>query len=132
MSSNDLFDDADIISSYTRAQALEDGVLVDITKAARMRGFRTPVAMTKAAWVEAVQWEQGKGEGEGSRVWNVLHCAYLTSAANWHSESEVEFCVNATPNAPGATETVSVEMRMVITGGDSGEPVITIMLPHED
>lgn len=130
--SDDLFKDAEIIHSYTRAQALEDGVLVDITKAARLVGFRTHTAMTIAAWAEAVQWSQGAGDAEGSRVWHVLHNAMQRSALNWHSEADIEFHVLRLPNEPGATEKIGVDLRMVITGGDHGEPVLTVMLPHED
>ena len=33
------WDDAEIISIYTRAQAIEDGVLVDVTDTAKEAGF---------------------------------------------------------------------------------------------
>ena len=49
---NTLF--GEVIHRYTRAQALADGVLVDVTDAAREAGFRTPVAMTIAVWSKAV------------------------------------------------------------------------------
>lgn len=132
MTTENFWEDAEIIHTYTRAQALEDGVLVDITKAARLVGFRIPAAMTVAAWVEAVQWTQGAGDGEGTRIWHVLHNAMQRSKANWHSEGDIEFHVNRLPNEPGATEKTGVDLRMVITGGDAGEPVLTVMLPHED
>lgn len=40
----------DLIYSYTRAQALADGVLVDITECARRAGIRYPAACTAAVW----------------------------------------------------------------------------------
>lgn len=48
-----LFEDAEVISLYTRAQALADGDLVDVTEWASADkgfrgGFRCPVAMTRA------------------------------------------------------------------------------------
>ena len=39
-----------VISSYSRAQAIEDGVLVDITEQARQQRFVFPMAMTGALW----------------------------------------------------------------------------------
>ena len=36
----------DIISTYTRKEAIEDGVLIDVTDVAKLEGFRTPVAFT--------------------------------------------------------------------------------------
>ena len=35
-----------VIFSYSRAQAMEDGVLIDVSDAATARGFRIPVACT--------------------------------------------------------------------------------------
>ena len=39
-----------VISSYSRAQAIEDGVLIDITEQARQQRFVFPMAMTSALW----------------------------------------------------------------------------------
>ena len=41
-----LFENADVIYSYTRAQAIADGVLVDVTETAREAGILFPVAVT--------------------------------------------------------------------------------------
>lgn len=43
-------DEFEVISVYTRAQALEDGVLVDLSYLAREAGFRWPLAVTRAVW----------------------------------------------------------------------------------
>ena len=42
------WDDAEVISSYSRAQAIEDGVLVDVSTVAKEAGIKFPVAMTAA------------------------------------------------------------------------------------
>jgi hypothetical protein len=44
-----MFDDADLIHRYTRADALRDGVLIDVSAAAREAGIRFPVALTFVA-----------------------------------------------------------------------------------
>jgi hypothetical protein len=44
------FADAPVIFSYTRKQAIEDGVLIDLTEWAKETGFRYPVACTAAVW----------------------------------------------------------------------------------
>jgi hypothetical protein len=44
-----VFEEADLIHRYTRADALRDGVLVDVSATAREAGFRWPVALTRAA-----------------------------------------------------------------------------------
>ena len=39
-----------VIYSYTRKQAIEDGVLVDITDVAKEAGIKYPVAITSTAF----------------------------------------------------------------------------------
>jgi hypothetical protein len=38
------------IAVYSRQQAIEDGVLADVTETAREVGFRIPVTFTAAVW----------------------------------------------------------------------------------
>src|SRR4051812_27741843 len=38
----------EVIFAYTRKQAIEDGVLVDVTETAKEAGFKIPVALTRA------------------------------------------------------------------------------------
>ena len=55
----------DLIFSYTRAQAIEDGVLVDVTETAKEAGFRIPVALTQSVWAEYVAVPEGvEGQDE--------------------------------------------------------------------
>jgi hypothetical protein len=49
-----MFENADLILRYTRADALRDGVLIDATAVAREAGIRYPVALTRAAWERGV------------------------------------------------------------------------------
>ena len=48
----------DVVSTYTRAQALDDGVLVDAGPLARDAGLTWPVALTAAAWADCVAWTE--------------------------------------------------------------------------
>ena len=50
-----MFHDDDLIHRYTRKQAIEDAVLVDVTPTAREAGFRLPVALTRAVWEHYVR-----------------------------------------------------------------------------
>jgi hypothetical protein len=49
-----MFDHADVIHHYTRADALRDGVLIDVSPTAREAGILWPVALTWAAWERCV------------------------------------------------------------------------------
>jgi len=47
--------DFNIIYSYTREQAIKDGVLVDLTKEAQEAGFKIPVAMSAGLYHEYIK-----------------------------------------------------------------------------
>lgn len=49
-SSKGFWDDAEVTCTYSRAQALEDGVLVDVSETAREAGIKLPVALTATVW----------------------------------------------------------------------------------
>src|SRR5207249_4961035 len=68
-----MFDDADLIHSYSRADALRDGALIDVTPTAREAGIRWPVALTQAAWGRCVRVPPGVAcQDEAGRLWDVL------------------------------------------------------------
>ena len=67
-----------------RAQALEDGVLVDATATAREAGFRYPVALTRAAWEDCVAWTDANSrrqtfQDQPGRLWDMLGMARLAA-----------------------------------------------------
>ena len=81
---NDLFKGAEVISSYTREQAISDGVLKDVSTLAREAGFSIPVALTAAAWSEAVAWnpENRALQDETGRLWDVMTMAAHAARRN--------------------------------------------------
>ena len=54
MTFENLLDDSMIISVYTRKQAIDDGVLVDVSSVALEAGIRYPVAVTARVWHEYI------------------------------------------------------------------------------
>ena len=124
-----------VIHTYTRAQAITDGVLVDVTETAAEAGFRHPVALTCAVWSEAVAWDPDNraAQDEGGRLWDVLTMARhaITSRGTTPCD-RVRFGVLRVPNTPTATRPTITGLTVHIGPGDSGEPVLTIMLPGED
>lgn len=70
----------DVVFSYSRRQAIADGVLHDVSVVAQEAGFRYPVALTAAAWADCVAWQargDGSGQSEAGRLWDVLTMARL-------------------------------------------------------
>jgi hypothetical protein len=125
-------DSLEIIYVYTRAQALEDGVLIDVTDTAREAGFKCPVALTSAAYADCVEWSEGESptdyQDEKGRLWDVLNMCRIYARRT--TQPMMYFPVCRVPRGGGKAR--DVRLKSVIGPGDHGEMVITIMLPLED
>lgn len=133
-----MFEASDVIHSYTRADMLADGNLVDVSEVAREAGFRISVALTRAVMIDCVLWPEtvaarkpGTGQDESGRLWDVLHMARLAAGKAGDSQ-RVKFTLYRVPTEGKGIQPAEVTLAMHIGGGDLGEPVITIMQPHED
>ncbi|CAN0618005.1 conserved protein of unknown function [Burkholderia multivorans] len=127
---NDVF--GKTISSYTRAQAIADGVLVDVSALAREAGFRIPVAVTSAVWADCVAWtDADSGKGESGRLWDVLWKGSL-AAKRARGAQRIAFELHRVPRGGRATQPRPVVLTLHIGTGDNAEPVITILMTDED
>jgi hypothetical protein len=72
-----------LISRYTRAEAIADGVLIDVSERAREAGFTVPVAVTAAVWalVQPTEEEKSHGQVRSRRSVVALLVASLRSGA---------------------------------------------------
>lgn len=132
-----IFSAADIIHSYSRAQAIDDGVLVDVSKTAGEAGFTVPVAISRAAWADCVEWTEETDsrkntiQDEGGRLWDVVFMARLACRARNDSPRRL-FALYRVPVEGRGVCPRRVTLAIHIGPGDFGEPVVTIMLPNED
>jgi hypothetical protein len=119
----------DFIFAYTRKQAIEDGVLIDVTGLAKEAGFRVPVALTTAAWAECVTVPAGLGDqDETGRLWDVLWMCRMSASRNL-ADPEILFHL-LVKKRTGESETVM--LKAVCGPDDDASPCVTIMLPDED
>jgi hypothetical protein len=140
----------DPIYSYTRAQAIADGVLVDLTTATddqgqllcQQAGFKVPVAITRTAWAKTVEaggaWKPN-GDGEilelkggqslTGRLWDLLWLLRV-ACGQANSSDRIHFQVRVDVTGDGRHETV--KLWALCGPGDDASPVITIMLEGED
>lgn len=119
------------IHSYTRAQALEDGVLIDVTKHAKEIGIRYPTALTAGVWAEAIARPKAV-ELEGNR-WEKSRTKELLELAITELETSPSKCVRLLYHVPVTLDdSKRIELRATVSPGDDGREVLTIMLPHED
>ena len=116
------------ISIYTRAQAFEDGVLVNVSVAAREAGFKFPVAVTRTVWDGYVVPDSRARyyQDEMGRLWDILSVLrfYVRRGG-----SEIHFPVTMIMKA---RQRRNIVFKALCGPGDDAEPVITIMMPDED
>ena len=123
-----------LISTYSRAEALEDGALVDVTPTAYEAGFRYPVAVTQAlqAMLEPGKAEQALGQSYAGRLWDVLWLASLTARRSQGSRFTFQVILaKACTDADDGLAHSETTLVAVCSPGDQGEPVITIGLPED-
>ena len=127
----------EVISTYTRAQALADGVLIDAGSSSREAGFRWPVALTAAAWFDCVEWTEDDSVRQShqdlsGRLWDVLYMASHAIRTTIKSSDALQFELYRVPRDGRSMEAKLVTLKLIVGPGDRGEPVITILLPDED
>ncbi len=127
----------EVISTYTRAQAIEDGVLIDAGSMAQEAGFKWPVAVTSAAWADCIVWTENDNrqqvyQDESGRLWDVLFMASHAIRTRSGSGDRLLFELYRVPRDGRSTTAELTTLKLIVGPGDQGEPVITILLPHED
>lgn len=117
----------EIIFKYTRKQALEDGVLVDLSELAREAGIKFPVAVTQGVF-NILSDTRSPGQDLAGRTWDMF--MILRFEAKNSTGDEVHFAPLFVMDEEKSA--VPFPMWAKCGPGDEGEPVITIMLPDED
>ena len=147
ISLEDIFGPA--ISVYTRAQAIEDGELVDVSEGITPCPFKYPVAMSRAAyeatlaaggqWCPGDQIDEDKdaeylrlpgGQDSQGRLHDVFTCLLHAMRRQTGPTDRIWFSVLIDVHGNGRHN--KVDLYSVCGPGDSMEPVITIMMCGED
>src|SRR5512147_2842343 len=106
-----------LIFSYTRAQAIADGVLRDVSELAKEAGFRFPVAVTAGVWAECVAVPAGvTDQDETGRLWDVLTMLRF-AIAGMKKDVTPRFAL-AGQTAPGGRVDFAVHVRNDNRAGD--------------
>lgn len=129
----------DVIHAYSRAQAIEDGELIDVTDLAREAGFLYPLAITRAAWLDCCEWdahtEKRKpgftGQSTTGRLWDVLNMARF-AAKRGPGGDRLAFTLYRLPTDGRGLLPRRTTLKLHIGPGDTPAPVFTISLPNED
>lgn len=128
MNSNEIFGEP--IYSYSRAQAIADGLLVDVSNVAQEAGIKFPVALTRAVWEKYVTVPPSvRCQDESGRLWDIvwmLGCAIRGQRIAGDTLFFQLFVRNTNYRSK------RVSLKAVCGPGDAAEPVITVMMPSED
>lgn len=140
--SEGVWSEADVIFQYTRAQALADGVLVEIdSNVCREAGFRYPVAVTRSVWSNLIELNpaaERAGCDISGRTWDILWMLRVAIKGAPDGDTiPYSLCVVVPSDSPyrrsrhEATPSL-VALKSVCGPDDNGEPCITIMMHDED
>jgi len=110
-----------VIFSYTAKEAMEDGVLVDVSKLAREAGFVWPVRITQGVQELCTPRESNRFETYEGRLWDVLTIAAFHAKQAPKGESMLTMKVKLGRQI--------YELWAAIDGTNG--PAIHIMLPDE-
>ncbi len=119
------------IYSYSREQALNDGVLVDAGELAKEAGFTFPIALSAAVHAAYVKVpDEVYGQDETGRLWDILSMLRFAIKKQSSNGLICEFQLYVANNDDYPAELITLKAHC--GPGDHQEPVLTIMLPGED
>lgn len=134
MNSQNVFDNMPVISCYSRSQAIEDGVLVDVseTSEARELRFRFPIALTSAVWEYCVNVPHAVAcQDWHGRLYDLLFMMKAAIRGAEPGSNTIHFGLRVrNDNSLGLPPIVRLKSHC--GPGDMAEPVITVMFPDED
>jgi hypothetical protein len=121
-----------LVYSYTRAQAVADGVQVEVTKVAQEAGIRFPMFLTRTVYDAFVTVPPGvTAQDEAGRLWDIV----------WMTRFAI---IRAKPGADRLPVALYVRndnrapklIKLIATCGpldiDDPQPAITVMMVGED
>ena len=122
----------ELIHAYTRQQAIEDGVLVDVSEVAKKVGHVFGVALTRAVWSRCVDVAPVvEGMTDYDRVsdilWMCRNCVTIDFVGG-----EPGIFIIALGIEHDEIEQPLETLKAVLSYDDQGLPCITIMMPEED
>ncbi len=121
-----------VIYAYTRAQALADGVQVDVSTVATEAGIRFPVFLTRAVFDAYVTVPPNvTGQDEAGRLWDIVHLLRFAIRKAGPGQSRLPFALYVRNDNRAARL-----VKLIATCGpldiDDPIPAITVTHPTED
>lgn len=123
----------EIVSSYTRAQALEDGFQIDVSKAAKEMGFTFPVFITASVFQKCVEVpDSASSQSEEDRLLDVLWMLLHAIRVSERDASRISFDVIVENNTTRQSGRVELAAEVGPFDINDPRPTLTVMMPDED
>lgn len=118
---------------YTRADALEDGDLVDVSQMAREAGMPLPTAITRAVFARLTpsDEEAALGQDFSGRLWDLLNILMYSARRNPNTDTIPFYFLMQEMSEKQRMRQIQVHVIAKLHGGDEGEPVVTIGYPSD-
>jgi hypothetical protein len=113
------------IFSYSRKQAIEDGVLVDLSQFDEIKElWKHHMACTAQVWKIIETAKKDERKDLAGILWDISHMAMAAARVNGANVDTIRFKVTIGRKAH--------QLELHVGPGDIREPVLTLMLPNED
>ena len=121
-----------VIYAYTRAQAVADGVQVDVTKTAQEAGIKFPMFLTRAVWEAYVTVPPDvTGQDEAGRLWDIVWMTRFGIIRSTPGRDRIPVALYVRND-----NTRAKLVKLIATCGpldiDDPAPAITVMMCDED
>ncbi len=121
-----------VIYSYTRAQAVADGVQVEVTKTAQEAGIKLPVFLTRTVYEAYVTVPEGvTAQDEAGRLWDIVWMLRFALIRCHHGKSRIPVALYVR-NDNRKAKLIKLIAMCGPLDLDDPQPAITVMLPDED
>jgi hypothetical protein len=121
-----------VIYAYTRAQAVADGVQVDVTKTAQEAGIKFPMFLTRAVWEAYVAVPPDvTGQDEAGRLWDIVWMTRFGIIRSTPGRDRIPVAMYVR-NDNRAARLIKLIATCSALDMDDPQPAITVMMPDED
>ena len=122
----------EVIYTYTRKQAIADGVQVEVTTTAKEAGIKLPVFITRGVFDAYVAVPEGvTGQDEAGRLWDIVWMLRYAIQRSHPGKDRLPVALYVR-NDNRAAKLVKLIAVCSALDMDDPQPAITIMLPDED
>jgi hypothetical protein len=122
----------ELVYPYTQAQAVADGLQVEVSNVAAEAGIRFPVFLTRTVFDAFVTVPEGvTGQDEARRLWDIVWMLRFAIRKSQHRQNHLPFAfyVRNDNRKPRLVKLIATCGPLDI---DDAQPAITVMMPDED